>query len=264
MLEIQISQVDDPGFTSCTMFHPKAALLPDGRLLMTVQEIHGSDSYGPVLESVSADAGRSWSPPEAIPPLGYRSVGEGVVEGVCDVVPDFDSASGCAVALGHNVYYRDGSFYDTLGSWDRSKSNPALRRRSATVPTTTRPCSADPRDRTRRLIRATADIPTTRSLTETAAVIPPDTARSPRISKRPRTPQDRAAMNRATTTITAAPAQATAVTRAANTAAITPIRLRALRPDSLLPGRNSRRRRGTSPNSSNVCAEVVSTTITDT
>ena len=130
MLEIQTSEVNDPGFTSCTMFHPKAAFLPDSRLLMTVQEIHGSDSYGPVLESISADAGRSWSPPEPVPQLGYRSVGEGVVEGVCDVVPDFDPASGCTAALGHNVYYREGRFYDTLGSWDRSKSNPALRRRS--------------------------------------------------------------------------------------------------------------------------------------
>ena len=128
-MRISLTTLLSPGFVGQSMFHPKVTSLPDGRLWMTVQTISGSDSYGPVLESFSMDNGFQWSAPLPVPALGWSAPNaEGIVEGVCDVVPDVDTVTGCAVAVGHNVFYRDGRFLDTLGVFKGGRLRPDLRR----------------------------------------------------------------------------------------------------------------------------------------
>jgi hypothetical protein len=93
-------------------FHPRACRLPDGRVLMTLQTIEGSDYFGPVHSTLSSDLGATWSKPEPVPALG-RVKGpepEAVEEGVCDVVPEWHAASRSVIALGHNVFYSGPTF----------------------------------------------------------------------------------------------------------------------------------------------------------
>ncbi|MDD4180955.1 MAG: sialidase family protein [Victivallaceae bacterium] len=83
---------------------------------MTIQTIGGSDYYGPVQACYSKDKGINWSKPEAIPSLGWQdSKQAGIVEGVCDVVPDYHAKTKKTLAIGHNVYYKGDRFYDTSG-----------------------------------------------------------------------------------------------------------------------------------------------------
>jgi len=94
-----------------TWFHPRATALPSPRgprLLMTCQTISGSDYYGPVHWSESRDLGVTWTEPAPIPGLGRRTHPDGIEEGVCDVVPEYHPKTGTVLAVGHNVYYKDG------------------------------------------------------------------------------------------------------------------------------------------------------------
>ena len=99
-----------------TWFHPRACMVPgpDGRplALMTLQSITGSDYFGPVHWSSSADLGETWSEPEPIAALGRQEVEgqDGLLAGVCDVVPEFHPATGTVLALGHVVFYRGPRF----------------------------------------------------------------------------------------------------------------------------------------------------------
>jgi hypothetical protein len=77
---------------------------------MTLQEIGGSDYFGPVHWSESGDLGATWSDPEPTPSLGRRPGRDDFEEGVCDVVPDYHPPTRTVLALGHNVFYRDGRF----------------------------------------------------------------------------------------------------------------------------------------------------------
>ena len=93
-----------------TWFHPRACRIPasgDPVILMTCQSITGSDVFGQVYWSRSADNGKSWTQPQPIISLGRRQLSENIEEGVCDVVPDFHSRSNSVLAIGHNVYYKD-------------------------------------------------------------------------------------------------------------------------------------------------------------
>ncbi len=94
-----------------TWFHPRPCMVPspDGPLaLMTLQSIGGSDVFGPVHVTTSTDLGRSWSRPEPITGLGRRDLGDDWEVGVCDVVPEFHPPTSTVLAVGHNVYYRNG------------------------------------------------------------------------------------------------------------------------------------------------------------
>ena len=94
-----------------TWFHPRACVLPDGTALMTCQDISGSDYFGRVHWTASADGGATWSRPSPIPALGRRRLPDEpeIEEGVCDVVPEYHPQSGTVLAMGHNVYYKDGA-----------------------------------------------------------------------------------------------------------------------------------------------------------
>ncbi len=91
-------------------FHPRACLLSDGRVFMTLQAIEGSDYFGPVHFMISTDLGKTWSAPEPVPPLGRVKQADGVEEGVCDVAPEWHAPSGSVLALGHNVFYSGPKF----------------------------------------------------------------------------------------------------------------------------------------------------------
>lgn len=92
-------------------FHPRATAIPDGDtplVLMTQQSISGSDVFGPVHWTTSNDLGRTWTRPEPIPGLGRKALDEGWEVGTCDVVPEYHPPTKTVLAVGHNVYYRNG------------------------------------------------------------------------------------------------------------------------------------------------------------
>lgn len=92
-------------------FHPRPTLLSGGdqpRVLMTLQLISGSDVFGPVHWTESGDLGNTWSRPEPIPGLGRTNIEGGWERGVCDVVPEYHAASDTVLAIGHDVFYKDG------------------------------------------------------------------------------------------------------------------------------------------------------------
>lgn len=102
---------------SVTWFHPRACLVPGeggrNKALMTLQSIGGSDYFGPVHWSESADVGKSWTEPAAIPALGWHPMAEkykGLKAGVCDVVPQYHPQTGTVLAMGHVVFYRGARF----------------------------------------------------------------------------------------------------------------------------------------------------------
>jgi hypothetical protein len=76
---------------------------------MTLQEIAGSDYFGPVHWMTSRDFGRTWTKPKPVPPLG-RVPQPGREEGVCDVVPEWHAKTRSVLAVGHNVFYSGPNF----------------------------------------------------------------------------------------------------------------------------------------------------------
>lgn len=100
-----------------TWFHPRVCMMPgpDGQpvALMTLQEIGGSDYFGQVHWSLSADLGKTWSEPKPIAALGRDVVAgrdDGLKAGVCDVTPQYHPQSGAVIALGHVVFYKGDYF----------------------------------------------------------------------------------------------------------------------------------------------------------
>ncbi len=102
--------------TSRTWFHPRVCMMPgdDGKpvALMTLQEIGGSDYFGPVQWSRSDDFGKSWRDPEPIAAFGRDPVAgsDGLKAGVCDVTPQYHPQTGSVIALGHVVFYKGDYF----------------------------------------------------------------------------------------------------------------------------------------------------------
>lgn len=102
---------------SKTWFHPRVCMLPDESgepiALMTLQEIGGSDYFGPVHFSVSKDFGKSWDEPEPIAALGRDRVAgrnDGLMAAVCDVTPQYHPQTNTVIALGHVVFYKGNYF----------------------------------------------------------------------------------------------------------------------------------------------------------
>lgn len=99
-----------------TWFHPRACLVPgeNGKpfVMMTLQEISGSDYFGPVHWTRSDDLGKTWSDPVPIEALGRRPMPEhdGLQKGVCDVVPQYHPKTETTLAMGHVVFYRGERF----------------------------------------------------------------------------------------------------------------------------------------------------------
>ena len=109
-------------------FHPRACVTDNpGHIFMTLQRIGGSDFYGPLHQSVSFDGGHSWSNPEPVPGCQWKPLGNGIHEGICDVVPEYHAPTRTILAIGHNVYYKDGALFDSLGDWS-ANTGPQLNR----------------------------------------------------------------------------------------------------------------------------------------
>lgn len=117
-----------------TWFHPRGCSLPDGTVLWTLQDITGSDHFGPVHEMTSTDRGRTWSTPKPIPGFTRKKNADGGEAGVCDVVPEFHAKTQTVLAIGHSVNYRKNRFYrpqpprwpvysvrDRNGNWSDAK-----------------------------------------------------------------------------------------------------------------------------------------------
>ena len=96
-----------------TWFHPRVCMIPGPRgsavALMTLQEIGGSDYFGPVHWSMSHDLGANWTDPSPIAALGRVPVpgrSDGLMAGVCDVTPQYHRQTDTVIALGHVVFYK--------------------------------------------------------------------------------------------------------------------------------------------------------------
>ncbi len=115
---------DSGGNSEKSWFHPKISEAADGSLLMLLQEVRGSDSYGPVAESVSPDGGRSWSEPVPIAGLEGRDIGDGISEDICDSVPVYHAETHSVMAFGMTVYSRDGRYWnDRVKYWARNRAD---------------------------------------------------------------------------------------------------------------------------------------------
>ena len=82
---------------------------PKSIALMTCQSISGSDYFGQVYFTVSTDLGQTWEQPQPIRTMSRWNRQNGLQEGVCDVVPQYHQASNSVLAVGHNVYYKNGA-----------------------------------------------------------------------------------------------------------------------------------------------------------
>jgi hypothetical protein len=94
-----------------TWFHPRACMIPEPAgpvAFMTLQQITGSDYFGPVQWTESRDSGHTWSDPQPVPGLGRHPAADGAEEGVCDVVPEYHPQTGAILAIGINVFYKGG------------------------------------------------------------------------------------------------------------------------------------------------------------
>jgi len=130
-MKITFKTIESEGFAGRSMFHPKAALHPSGRLHMAIQTIGGGDYYGPVEYSYSDDKGYTWKKPEYIEELRWLELQDSAAEyqGVCDTVVNYDPASDSMVFMGHTVYYKNNRFMDTFGNWSSEDADSSLCRR---------------------------------------------------------------------------------------------------------------------------------------
>lgn len=109
--EIRRSVIWNDRGTNPAWFHPRACMIPGSPqpvAFMTLQRVSGSDYFHPVHWSESKDLGQTWSEPAPVPAFGRTPLADGLENGVCDVVPTYHAPTRTVLAMGHNVYYKDG------------------------------------------------------------------------------------------------------------------------------------------------------------
>ncbi|MBS1790632.1 MAG: exo-alpha-sialidase [Acidobacteria bacterium] len=97
-----------------TWFLPRTTVVPSpkgAKILMTLQEIGGSDYYGPVKWRESADLGKTWSEIRDVPGWGRRKLEDGTELAVCDVAPEYHAKTKTVLAIGHTIFYREGKYF---------------------------------------------------------------------------------------------------------------------------------------------------------
>lgn len=104
-----------------TWFSTRACVMPAGAnglgspvtALMLLCEITGSDYFWPTHVTQSVDFGQTWSQPTPVPGLGRTPIGDsaGTEITVCDMVPEYHGPTNTVLAMGHDVFYRDGHFF---------------------------------------------------------------------------------------------------------------------------------------------------------
>ncbi len=100
--------------TRCCLIPPeKSSPSAASKALMLLCEITGSDYFGPTHVTESTDLGKTWSVPAPVPGLGRTPLGDsaGTEVTVCDMVPEHHRPTGTVLAMGHDVFYRDGHFF---------------------------------------------------------------------------------------------------------------------------------------------------------
>ncbi len=113
ILGIEEQVVFDFRTDSVSWFQTRADRLPDGTILMVLQEIIGSDNYRGSHWTSSND-GNTWTPPEPIGSLTRTDHGDGLEECILDVTPAFHAPTGTVVAMGQSTWYRDNTLHDPL------------------------------------------------------------------------------------------------------------------------------------------------------
>lgn len=87
-------------------FHPRAAALPGGGVLLTIQKhLKVSDYYSGLHVMTRAGADEPWSGPVLPPELDWRVQPDGVTVSVADVTPGWHAPTGKLIALGAQVRY---------------------------------------------------------------------------------------------------------------------------------------------------------------
>lgn len=120
-----------------TWFLPRTTVVPSAKgvkILMTLQEIGGSDYYGPVKWRESTDLGKTWSEIRDVPGWGRQKLEGGVEQAVSDVVPEYHSKTNTVLAIGQTLFYKGGRFFtdqpprhvvysvrDAKGNWSESQ-----------------------------------------------------------------------------------------------------------------------------------------------
>ncbi len=97
-----------------TWFLPRTTVVPSpkgAKILMTLQQISGSDYYGPVKWRESSDLGKTWTEMRDVPGWGRRKLENGVEQAISDVVPEYHAKSKTVLAIGQTLFYKDGKFF---------------------------------------------------------------------------------------------------------------------------------------------------------
>ncbi len=113
--EIQLDTVHQQWEGSFCWFHPRAGAIPgagkDGKpaVVITMQKwlLSASDYFSTISDMRSDDLGATWEGPTEWPELGWRDIGDGITEGICDFTPGWHAPSGKLLAFGHTVRYKD-------------------------------------------------------------------------------------------------------------------------------------------------------------
>jgi len=96
-------------------FHPRAGAIPgagkDGApaVVMTTQKwfVKVSDYFSTLSDLRTDDLGATWEGPTERPVLGWRDIGGGITEGICDFTPGWHAPTGKLLAFGHTVRYEN-------------------------------------------------------------------------------------------------------------------------------------------------------------
>ena len=112
---IQLDTVVEHDDGKFVWFHPRAAAIPglgkDGAplVVMTLQKhLQVSDFYSGMYVLYTEDMGETWTGPEEIPELAWREGPNDTILAVCDVTPGYHPPTGKILAIGAQLYYRQG------------------------------------------------------------------------------------------------------------------------------------------------------------
>ncbi len=91
-------------------FQPRAATLPDGRIILTMTKsaLWGSDIFLGIYYSVSDDMGKSWSEPTLISNLVMRELPDGYKEAPADIQGKYHKQTGKMLFTGGTAIYVPG------------------------------------------------------------------------------------------------------------------------------------------------------------
>lgn len=113
-MEIELKRIDTCFSGEFCYTHARAAVAPDGFVVMTTQPLRlsGSDIYYGMRELVSRDGGKSWSAICEVPELSRRPFpGRPELElAMADATPHFHRATGRFLLVGASMVYQNDEF----------------------------------------------------------------------------------------------------------------------------------------------------------